>query len=108
MRSVAIGRRGVIIMWLVTAGKASHNACNARGVTAGKMGRNSSDTNYNHYQPGSNIIIICFKHITRTVEVISRDDQARIATCRLRPVVCKQRQTDRFKENYNIDGCCLR
>ena len=41
-RSVAIGRRGVIIMWGVTAGKASHNASNARGVTAGKMGRNSS------------------------------------------------------------------
>ena len=26
----------------VTVGKASHNASNARGVTAGKMGRNSS------------------------------------------------------------------
>ena len=26
----------------VTAGKAIHNARNARGVTAGKMGRNSS------------------------------------------------------------------
>ena len=34
---------GVIIMWgWVTAGKASHNASNARGVTTGKMGRNSS------------------------------------------------------------------
>ena len=42
MRSVAIGRRGVIIMWGVTAGKSRHNASNARGVTAGKMGRNSS------------------------------------------------------------------
>ena len=29
--------------WGVTAGNASHNASNARGVTAGKMGRNSSD-----------------------------------------------------------------
>ena len=28
-----------------TAGKASHNAINARGVTAGKMGRNSSYSN---------------------------------------------------------------
>ena len=27
------------------AGKASHNASNARGVTAGKMGRNSSINN---------------------------------------------------------------
>ena len=42
MRSVAIGRRGVIIMWGVTAGKASHSTSNARAVTAGKMGRNSS------------------------------------------------------------------
>ena len=33
--------------WLlgVTAGKASHNASNARVVTAGKMGRNSSTVN---------------------------------------------------------------
>ena len=44
-RSIAIGRRSVIIMWGVTAGKASHNASNARGVTAGKMGRNSSTPN---------------------------------------------------------------
>ena len=29
-------------MWGVTAGNVSHNASNARGVTAGKMGRNSS------------------------------------------------------------------
>ena len=49
MRSVAIGRRGVIIMWGFTAGKASHNASNARGVTAGKMGRNSSY--YNERNP---------------------------------------------------------
>ena len=41
-RILAIGRRGVIIMWGVTAGKSSHNASNARRVTAGKMGRNSS------------------------------------------------------------------
>ena len=33
----------------VSAGKASHKASNARGVTAGKMGRNSSTTkNSNH------------------------------------------------------------
>ena len=32
-------------MWGVTAGKASHNASNARGVTPGKMGRNSSGDN---------------------------------------------------------------
>ena len=31
----------------VTAEKVSHNASNARGVTAGKMGRNSSANN-NH------------------------------------------------------------
>ena len=31
--------------WGVTARKASHNACNARGVAAGKMGRNSSNNN---------------------------------------------------------------
>ena len=30
------------VCWGVTAGKSSHNACNARDVTAGKMGRNSS------------------------------------------------------------------
>ena len=46
--SVSIGRRGVIIMWGVTAGKASHNTSNARAVTAGKMGRNSSIYNV-HY-----------------------------------------------------------
>ena len=39
---LAIGRRGVITLFGVTAGKASHNASNARGVTASKMGRNSS------------------------------------------------------------------
>ena len=43
--SLAIGWRGVIIMWGVTAGKASHNASNAWGITAGKMGRNSSNSN---------------------------------------------------------------
>ena len=31
--------------WGVTARKSSQNACNARGVTAGKMGRNSSSNN---------------------------------------------------------------
>ena len=41
-RSLAICRRGVIIIWGVTVGKANHNASNARGVTAGNMGRNSS------------------------------------------------------------------
>ena len=45
IRSLAIGRRGVIIMLGFTTGKASHNASNARGVTAGKMGRNSSNAN---------------------------------------------------------------
>ena len=41
--AVAIGRMGVIIIeGGVTAGKASHNTSNARVVTAGKMGRNSS------------------------------------------------------------------
>ena len=30
------------VCWGVTAGKASHTARNTRGVTAGKMGRNSS------------------------------------------------------------------
>ena len=34
----------------------------------------------------------------RTVRDISRDDRARIATCSLRT------PTDRFKENYSIDG----
>ena len=48
--SLASGTRGAICHWSkgchiyvgVTAGKASHNASNARGVTAGKMGRNCS------------------------------------------------------------------
>ena len=31
--------------WGITAGKESHNASNVRGVTAGKMGRNSSANN---------------------------------------------------------------
>ena len=31
--------------WGVTARKANHNASNARGVAAGKMGRNSSYSN---------------------------------------------------------------
>ena len=53
--SLAIGWRGVITLLGVTAAgsrerrawrKASHNANNARVVTAGKMGRNSSNTNY--------------------------------------------------------------
>ena len=45
-RSVAIGRRGVIIMWgSLQERRATHNASNARGVTAGKMGRNSSLSN---------------------------------------------------------------
>ena len=41
-RSLAIGLRGVITMLGCHCGKASHNASNARGATAGKMGRNSS------------------------------------------------------------------
>ena len=40
--SLAIGQSGVITLLGVTAGKASHNASNARGVAAGKMGCNSS------------------------------------------------------------------
>ena len=32
--------------WGVTARKSSHNASNARGVAAGKMGRNSSTFKY--------------------------------------------------------------
>ena len=43
---VAIGWMGVIIMWGVTAGKASHNTSNVRAVTAVKMGRNSSTHNH--------------------------------------------------------------
>ena len=47
---LASGARGVLplvgwVCWGVTAGNASHNASNARGVTAGKMGRNSSYVN---------------------------------------------------------------
>ena len=34
------------LCWGVTAGKASHNPNNARGVTAHKMGRNSSSDKY--------------------------------------------------------------
>ena len=46
------GARGALslvggVCWGVTAGKASHNASNARDVTAGKMGRNSSINNNN-------------------------------------------------------------
>ena len=44
-QSVAIGRRDVLIMWGVTAGKVGHNTSNARAVTAGKIGRNSSKNN---------------------------------------------------------------
>ena len=36
--------------WGVTARKDSHNASNARGVAAGKMGRNSSRTKANSPQ----------------------------------------------------------
>ena len=49
MRPLASGARGALPLvrgaWGVTAGKASHNAGDARGVTAGKMGRNSSVNN---------------------------------------------------------------
>ena len=45
------GSRGALplvggVCWGVTAGKASHNASNARDVTAGKMGRNSSSNEH--------------------------------------------------------------
>ena len=43
--SLAIGRRGVIAILGCHCRKASHNASNARRVTAGKMGRNSSQFN---------------------------------------------------------------
>ena len=58
MRTVlASGARGALSLvgeasqqcWGVTAGKASHKAINARGVTAGKMGRNSSNNNHKTY-----------------------------------------------------------
>ena len=44
---LASGARGALplvggVCWGVTAEPASHNASNARGVTAGKMGRNFS------------------------------------------------------------------
>ena len=46
---LAAHERGVLPLvgaaWGVTARKASHNASNARGDTAGKMGRNSSLNN---------------------------------------------------------------
>ena len=50
MGPLASGARGGLplvggVCWGVTAGKASHNASNARGVTAGKMGCNSSNNN---------------------------------------------------------------
>ena len=51
--SLAIGRRGVITLLGVTAGKASHNASNGRVVTAGKMGCNSSIYNTQEPQLGS-------------------------------------------------------
>ena len=38
------------VCWGVTAGKASHNASNARDVTAGKMGRNSCTNNKLHVE----------------------------------------------------------
>ena len=51
--ALASGARGTLPLvggaskkcWGVTVGKASHNASNARGVTASKMGRNSSTIN---------------------------------------------------------------
>ena len=51
MRPLASGARGALplvggVCWGVTAGKSSHNASNARDVTAGKMGRNSSSDNH--------------------------------------------------------------
>ena len=47
LRPLASGARGALplvggVCWGIDAGKASHNASNARGVTAGKMGRNAS------------------------------------------------------------------
>ena len=50
MRPLASGTRGALplvggVCWDVIAGNASHNASNARDVTAGKMGCNSSEYN---------------------------------------------------------------
>ena len=49
MRAIAAHARGALPLvraaWGVTARKASHNASNARGVAAGKMGRNSGINN---------------------------------------------------------------
>ena len=49
-RPLASDARGALplgggVCWGVTAGKASHNASNARDVTASKMGRNSRTYN---------------------------------------------------------------
>ena len=49
-RALASGSRGALplvggICWGATTGKANHNTSNARDVTAGKMGRNSSTGN---------------------------------------------------------------
>ena len=47
---LATGTRGALqlvggVWWVGTAGKASHNAIIARGITAGKIGRNSNQSN---------------------------------------------------------------
>ena len=53
---IAAHERGALPLvgaaWGVTARKSSHNASNARGVTAGKMGRNSSEYNVSDLNPG--------------------------------------------------------
>ena len=46
MRSLAIVQRASKQCWGVTAGNERHNFSHVRGVTAGKMGHNSSDYNY--------------------------------------------------------------
>ena len=64
-----VGRRGVIIMSGVTTGKSSHNASNARGVTACKMGRNSSIYNS---------VVTC-RHITINTSSSERASERRKA-----------------------------
>ena len=53
---IAAHERGALPLvgaaWGVTASKSSHNASNARGVTAGKMGRNSSEYSVSDLNPG--------------------------------------------------------
>ena len=53
LASVARGALPLVggVCWGVTAGNESHNASNARGVAAGKMGRNSSNHTISPLRP---------------------------------------------------------